>query len=94
MGQKFESVWEALSDTPEEANNMKLRSALLIQITEAVKSRKLTPKQIRDVLGLTQPRVSYLMTGRIDKFSLDMLVSIASRAGLRVTLDVAGQIAA
>lgn len=88
MNQTYDSVWDALSDSPEESENLKLRSELMIQITQHVQRLNLAPKEVRLLLGLTQPRVSYLMHGRIDKFSLDMLVSIATRAGLLVGLKV------
>lgn len=86
--QKYESVWDAISDSPEEAENMKLRSQLMMKISEHVKARELDSKAIQKLLGLTQPRVSYLMTGKLDKFSLDALVQMAARAGLHVRIEV------
>lgn len=84
---RFESVWDAICDTPEEAENMKLRSELMSTIREFVKAKQMDTKTIQAVLGLTQPRVSYLMTGKIEKFSLDALVLMASRAGMHVSIE-------
>lgn len=84
----YENVWDAISDSPEQAENMKLRSLLMMQIAEYVRSKNLEGKEVQRMLGLTQPRVSYLLNGKIDKFSLDALVVMASRAGLHVNIAV------
>lgn len=85
-GEKFGAVWDAICDTPEEAENMKLRSDLMTYIRNHIKAKEMDTKTVQKVLGLTQPRVSYLMTGKIDKFSLDTLVVMASRAGLHISI--------
>ncbi|MBZ2190117.1 XRE family transcriptional regulator [Alcanivorax sp. JB21] len=87
--QEFDSVWDALEDTPEQAENMKLRSALMQCLSEYIRQQNLTGTEAGRRLGLTQPRVSYLMNGKIQKFSLDALVTIASRAGFHVEMKVA-----
>ena len=84
--QRFNSVWDALEDTTEEAANMKMRSVLMMAIERHVKSSKETQAAAAHRLGLTQPRLNDLLKGRIDKFSLDALVSIAVRAGMRPEL--------
>lgn len=89
----YDSVWDAISASPEEAENMKLRSELMTSIREHIKAQQLDTKAIQKLLGLTQPRVSYLMTGKIAKFSLDALVQMASRTGLHVSLVVEGNAA-
>lgn len=92
-GKEYESVWDALCDSSEEAENLKVRSELMNIIREHVKRKQLDTKTIQETLGLTQPRVSYLMTGKIDKFSLDTLVKMASRAGLRVSITASEEAA-
>jgi len=84
----FESVWDALADTPAEAENMKLRSSLMIAITEAVSAWHVTQMEAVRRLGVTQPRLNDLLRGRIGKFSLDALVALAARAGLTVHLEI------
>ena len=87
--QRFDSIWDALEDDPIRVKNLKLRSALLIEITETLKSRALTQQQAAELLHITQPRVSALLKGKINDFRLDSLVDMAHRLGLHVTLNVA-----
>lgn len=84
----FESVWDALEDTPAEAENMRLRARLMIAITEAVAAWGVTQTEAASRLGVTQPRLNDLLRGRVGKFSLDALVALAARAGLAVHLDI------
>ena len=84
----FESVWDALEDTPTEAENMKLRSSLMIAISEAVSAWQVTQADAAKRLGVTQPRLNDLLRGRVGKFSLDALVALAARAGLAVHLEI------
>jgi predicted XRE-type DNA-binding protein len=86
--QRFESVWDAIADTPGEAANLQARSALAIALTEMIKQRGLTQAEAAKRLGVTQPRVSDLMRGKLDLFSLDTLVNMLASAGLRVELRV------
>ena len=90
------SVWESLTDTPEEAANMTMRSQLLLAIGDAVAGWALPQSQAAARLGITQPRLNDLLRGRIAKFSLDALVNMTARAGLVVHLDIrdAGKAAA
>lgn len=69
----FERVWDALE-------KMKLRSSLLIAIAEAVSAWHVTQMEAARRLGVTPPRLSDLLRGRIGKFSLDALVPLAARA--------------
>lgn len=86
---QFESVWDALEDDPVRQENLKLRSALMITISETIKSRGLKQQETADVLRITQPRVSVLLKGKIDEFRLDTLVDLAHRLGLHVSINVA-----
>ena len=71
-----------------EAENLKLRSALMMRIEDWVTASGLTQAAAARVLGLTQPRLNALLKGKIGLFSLDALVNIASKAGLSVRLVV------
>ena len=71
-----------------EAENLKLRSELMMRIDDWVKSSGLTQAAAAKVLGLTQPRLNALLKGKIGLFSLDALVNVASKAGLQVRLVV------
>ena len=84
--QRFSSVWDALEDTPAEAENMRLRSVLMMELKAHIEKKGLSQAQASKLLGVTQPRVSDLMRGKIDLFAIDALVNLASAAGLRVEM--------
>lgn len=86
--QTFGSVWDAIEDTPTEAENMKIRSSLAAQIIRHIKKRELTQAEAAKLCQVTQPRMSDLIHGKISKFSLDALVNIAASAGLHISVEV------
>jgi predicted XRE-type DNA-binding protein len=85
----FVSVWDAIQDTPGEAESVKLRSALMIALKEHVGRQGWTQAEAARRFGVRQPRVSDLMRGKIDLFGLDTLVNMAVAAGLRVEMRIA-----
>lgn len=87
--QSFDSVWDALESDPIKAENMKLRSALIIAINEYLEEKGLTQVEASKILQITQPRVSALVQGKIGDFRLDTLINIAHRLGLHVTMKIA-----
>jgi predicted XRE-type DNA-binding protein len=86
--QQFASVWDAIEDTPEEAENMKLRSALLTALKDHITRAGMSQAQAARLLGVTQPRVSDLMRGKISLFGLDALVNMAAAAGLHIEMRI------
>jgi hypothetical protein len=84
----YESVWDAIADTPQEAASMKARSKLMMELGEIIKTRKLRQKDAAELFGVTQPRISDLMRGKIHLFSLDMLMDMASTAGMKPEISV------
>ena len=86
--QRFDNVWDAIEDTPEEAENMKLRSVLLTALKNHLTSTKMSQAQAAKLFGVTQPRVSDLMRGKINLFGLDALVNMATAAGLHIEMRV------
>ena len=87
--QQFNSVWNALEDDPVRAENLKLRSVLLREIAQKIRSMELTQAKAGEVLRINQPRVSALLQGKISQFRLDSLVDMAHRLGLNVSILVA-----
>lgn len=87
--QSFDSVWDALEDDPIIAENMKLRSMLLIAITKNIEIRNINQTETARLLEITQPRVSALLKGKFEDFRLDTLVNIAHRLGLHIDLKIA-----
>lgn len=81
MGQVFKSAFDALCDTPVEAANMRLRADLMMRIARIVEENGWNQAQAAAKCGITQPRISDLLNGRIDRFSLDALVNIHAQIG-------------
>ncbi len=81
-------MWDAIEDTPAEAENMKLRSILMTALRDQIAKTKMSQAQAAKLFGVTQPRVSDLMRGKINLFGLDALVNMATAAGLHVELRV------
>ena len=86
--QKFASVWDAVEDTAEEAENMKLRSELMIALKAHIARTGLSQAGAAKLLGVTQPRISDLLRGKINLFALDALVNMLAKAGLHVEMRV------
>jgi predicted XRE-type DNA-binding protein len=89
MTKAYANVWDAIEPDPIEAENLKLRSSLMSALIRHIRREGWTQAHAAKVLGVTQPRVSNLIHGKIDAFGLDMLVKMATAAGLRVTMRVA-----
>ena len=89
MVDKFKSVFDAIADSPEESLNMKLRASLIREIRIKVSVAGWTQTETANRLGISQPRVSDLMCGKLSKFSLDALVNMLARLGGDVKLKVA-----
>ncbi|SFL31058.1 helix-turn-helix domain-containing protein [Methylobacterium pseudosasicola] len=85
----FDSVWDAIEDTPAEAAHMRVRSQLMMALRDHIERSGLSQSQAAKILGVTQPRVSDLMRGKIDLFAIDSLVAMLAAAGLQVELRVA-----
>jgi len=84
----FDNVWDAIEDDPGIRENLKLRSELMYALTRHIRREKWTQAEAAKLLGVTQPRISNLMRGKINAFGLDMLVQMAAAAGLRVSMKV------
>ena len=86
--QKFASVWDAIEDTPQQAASMRARSALMMELEGLIKRRGMTQSEAAALFGVTQPRVSDLMRGKINLFSLDTLMDMATAAGMEPHVTV------
>jgi len=80
----FDSVFDALADTPADAANLTARADLLLSLRERVKAWGVSQEQAAKRLGLTLLRLNDLLGGKLDKFSLDALIDAATAAGLRL----------
>ena len=84
----YESVWEAIADTPEQAANLRARAELMRQIAELIRAEGWTQVEAVGRCGVTQPRSNDLLRGRVSRFSLDALVNIATALGRRVSFEL------
>ncbi len=80
------NVFADLGFPPEEAAHLLIRTDLMLQLTDLIAERGLTQKAAAKALGVTQPRISDLVRGRLELFSIDTLVEMLSRLGVEVTL--------
>ena len=81
-GRKFSSVWDAIESTPQQAASMRARSELMMALQEWVKATGEAQAVVARVFGVTQPRMSDLMRGRLHLFSLETLMDMATTAGM------------
>ncbi len=85
------NVFRDLGFAPAEAAHLLLRSNLMMEAERVIARRRLTQTAAAKLFGVSQPRVSDLVRGRVERFSLDALVQLLSRAGVRVDLVVGAQ---
>jgi len=85
----FDNVFDALADTPAEAANMKARAELMSALNTRIRAWNLPQDGAAARLGITRPRLSDLLRGKLAKFSLDALVNLATAAGLVLEIRVA-----
>ena len=84
----YASVWDALADTPEQATNLRARAELMHKIAKILEESGWTQTEAAAHCGVTQPRMSDLLRGRVSRFSLDALFNIAAALGRRVTVEI------
>ena len=85
--QGSDNVFEDLGFDREEAANLKIRADLMIRLREYIRARGWTQAEAADFFAETQPRISNLLKGEISRFSIDKLINMLARAGLRVRLE-------
>ena len=84
----YDSVWDAIADTPQEAANLRARAELMHQIEAIIKAKGWKQTAAAAHCGVTQPRINDLLRGRVSRFSLDALVNIATALGCRVHVEL------
>ena len=85
---KQENVFEALGFSTGEAEHLMVRAELLLAVQQAIARRRLRQTEVARVLKVSQPRVSNLLSGRLDLFSTDALIDLLARLGIQVTLSL------
>jgi predicted XRE-type DNA-binding protein len=82
------NVFKDLGFDASEAENLRLRSQLMIELERLIHDSRLTQNEAAELLGIQQSRVSDLVRGKIDRFSIDTLVNLLGKAGRYVEITV------
>jgi len=83
------NIFIDLGYSEDEAANLQMRADLMADLRRLIKAKRLTQAKAAETLGVSQSRVSDLIRGKWEKFSLEMLITLATRAGIQVTLKKA-----
>ena len=85
----FGNIFIDLGYSADEAAILQMRADLMADLRNFIKAKRLTQAKAAEILGISQSRVSDLIRGKWERFSLEMLITLATRAGMRVTLKKA-----
>lgn len=88
------SVFDDLGLLPGEAKHLKIRSHLMIALEDYIQKHSLTQTEAAKAMGVSQPRISDLLNGKIDKFSIDQLVKMLERVSIEVMLVIDARLVA
>jgi predicted XRE-type DNA-binding protein len=80
------NVFIDLGYPPDEAAILQMRADLMADLRKFIKAKRLTQARAAEIFGVSQSRVSDLIRGKWERFSLEMLITLATKAGMRVTL--------
>jgi predicted XRE-type DNA-binding protein len=82
------NIFLDLGFPPGEAENLKIRADLMREIMGIIRGRDMKQKKAAELFGVSQPRISELMRGRINEFSIDSLVNMLAHAGMTVDVSI------
>ena len=85
------SIFDDLGRSAEEAENLKIRAQLLDSLIDYIETRELSQEEAARRLGTSQPRVSYVLNGRISKFTIDALINMHVHAGIPVRIEIGNE---
>jgi len=83
-----ENVFLDCGFPPAEAENLRIRAKMMTALTCYILERRITQARAARVMGISQPRISDLVRGKIGRFTIDTLVNMATAAGLKVDVDI------
>lgn len=83
------NVFIDLGYSPDEAAILQMRADLMADLRKFIKVKRLTQNKAAEIFGVSQSRVSDLIRGKWERFSLEMLITLATKAGMRFTLKKA-----
>lgn len=88
MGKRYASVWDALIEEPGERESYKIKSKLMMSIEKYIKDNELTQEKAAELMGVSQPKVSNIVNGKIDKISIDLLIKMLVRIDIDIDLSI------
>lgn len=91
--QRYRTVFDAIESDPAVAENLKIRSQLMNALSLYIEKHKLTQREAAELFGVNQPRISDLVRGKIERFTIDMLVNMLARAGKHLSVKVTAKAA-
>lgn len=83
-----DNVFTDLGFDRQESEHLRVRSQLMVELDRLIQKRGLTQAEAAAMFGVSQPRISDLVRGKIDRFSIDTLVEMLGHAGISVTFSV------
>src|SRR6267142_4366120 len=83
-----ENVFVDCGFPPTEAENLRIRAKMMMALTLYIEDKKITQSRAARVMGVSQPRISDLVRGKIGLFTIDTLVNMVTAAGLKVDVDI------
>lgn len=91
---EFDNIFDVMADSAAEAADLQFRADLMLTLRKLLEDRKLRQAEIAEALGVSQPRVSELMRGKIDLFSADKLIGFLARLDVRLrpSVDASGRV--
>ncbi|EIC21436.1 putative conserved small protein [Thiorhodovibrio frisius] len=85
---QFDSVWDAIEDTPKNAEMMKVRSGLMMALQKYIARQGLSQAEAAKHFGVTPPRIAELINGQVNAFDVDALIAMAATAGLHCDIQI------
>jgi predicted XRE-type DNA-binding protein len=85
------NVFQDLGFDYEESENLRVRADLMIELSRLIESKGWTQEEAAEIMGVSQPRISDLIRGKIDRFSIDSLVSMLGSAGIGVRISTSAK---
>ena len=82
------NIFEDLGFEAAEATNLKIRADLILDLQKYIKQQQWTQQEAADFFNETQPRISNLMSGEIERFSIDKLVQMIAKTGMQIKVEV------
>jgi predicted XRE-type DNA-binding protein len=83
-----EDIFRAIEDDPAVAENLRLRAQMMALLRDTIKARGLTQTAAAELFGVSQPRISDLTRGKIERFTIDVLVNMLARAGIFLEVEI------